>query len=140
MGFCHATATSTPRSNLGQFIAQKITPAVVAGVKAYTQALFDETQDTVPVRTGELKASGQQVIEVQDNRVVGHVFYTAPQAMYTEFGTGIRGEESEWAGPYTYSQTWPGMPGQGWMRRSLDITREAGFALFRGNVSSGLKL
>ena len=67
MSFVHATATSTPRSNLGQFIASKVTPAVVAGVAAYNQAVFDESQINVPVRTGELKDSGKQVIEPQAN-------------------------------------------------------------------------
>ena len=140
MSFIRATATSTFRFDAtGRFISQRVTPAVVAGVTAYTQALFDETQAQVHVRSGELRDSGKQVIEVKDKSVVGHVVYSAPQAWFTEWGTGRRGAESEMAGPIVYSETWPGMPAQGWMRRSLDTTREAGFALFRGNVSSGLR-
>lgn len=140
MSFIHATATSTPRGNLGQFIAGRVTPAVRAGVAAFTQAIYDESQSLVRVRTGELKASGKQVITETEKRVTGHVVYDAPHAGYVEFGTGIRGAESAGAGPYSYSATWPGMPAQPYLRPALDIARETGFALFKGAVSAEMKL
>jgi hypothetical protein len=140
MGFLHATATATPRGSRGQFIKSSVTPAVRAGVVAYTQVLFDETQQRVPVRSGELKASGKMVITETEKTVTGHVIYTADHALPIEFGWGSKGAEGPFAGPYNYNTGIGGYIGTGFMRSSLDTTREAGFSLFRGAVSGEMKL
>lgn len=140
MSFISAKVTSTPRNNAGQFISARVTPAIVAGVKAYTQVMFDESQNLVPVgKTGDLKASGKPVIDEGDKRVTGYVVYDAPYSQYVEFGTGLRGSESAGAGPYTYNLSWPGMEARPYLRPALDAAREAGFALFKGAVSGGFQ-
>lgn len=140
MSFIRATATSTFRSNTGQFISGRITPAVRAGVEAFAQMVLQEAQAIVPVDTGELRDSGSVVMEDGDKRVVGHVVFSAGHAGYVEFGTGIRGASSPGAGPYSYSPTWHGMAAQPYLRPALDTTREAGKALFASQVSAEMKL
>lgn len=140
MAFIQATVKSIPRNSAGQFIASRVTPAIRAGIKAYVQVIFDESQTLVPVDTGELKESGSIVIEETERRVTGHVVYSAPHAAYVEYGTGIRGAESPGAGPYSYSPTWPGMAAQPYLRPALDTAREAGLALFRGAASAEMKV
>ena len=138
--FIQATVKSTPRNSAGQFISSRVTPAIRAGIQAYVQTMFDESQALVPVDTGELKASGSIVIEETERRVTGHVVYSAGHAGYVEYGTGIRGAESEGAGPYSYSTTWPGMPAQPYLRPALDSTRETAFGLFKGAASAEMKV
>lgn len=139
MSFISATATSTFRGNLGQFVAGKITPGVVAGVTAFTQLVYEESQILVPVRDGDLKASGKVVIEVREKSVIGHVIYDSPHAGYNEFGTGQRGASSPGAGPYNYSASWPGMAASPYLRPALDTARDAGKALFASQVSAAMR-
>lgn len=139
MSFIRATATSTFRSGTGQFIAGKITPAVIAGVTAFTQLVYEESQILVRVDKGDLKASGKVVIEVKDKQVIGHVIYDSEHAGYNEFGTGQRGAASAGAGPYNYSATWPGMAASPFLRPALDTAREAGKELFRSQVAAEFK-
>lgn len=138
--FITAKVTSTPRNNIGQFVAGKATRAVRAGVAAFAQAVYEESQALVPVRTGELKASGSVVVEEKERQVVGHVVYSANHAAYVEYGTGQRGAASAGAGPYPYSPTWHGMPAQPYLRPALDAARETGMALFKGAVSAEMKV
>lgn len=139
MSFIHATATSTFRGDAGRFISGKITPAVRAGVEAFGQLVLQEAQAIVPVRTGELRDSGAVVVEEQDKRVVAHVVFSADHAAYVEFGTGRRGAASKGAGPYSYSETWPGMEARPYLRPALDTAREAGKALFNSQVAAEFK-
>ena len=140
MSFIRATATSTFRSNTGQFIAGTITPAVRAGVEAFANLVLQEAQAIVPVDTGELRDSGSVVVDEGDKRVVAHVVFSANHAGFVEFGTGRRGAESAGAGPYSYSPTWPGMASQPYLRPALDTAREAGKALFASQVAAEMKL
>jgi hypothetical protein len=50
---------------------------------------------------------------------------TSPHAAYVEFGTGQRGAASAGAGNGPYSETWPGMPAQPYLRPALDTARPA---------------
>ncbi len=125
MAFIRAVATSTPRSSRGQFIAGKVTPAVRAGVQAFATLAHQESQSLVHVKTGRLKASGTEDPFAQDEpggiRIVetektvrAEIVYTAPYASFLEFRF-----------PF--------------LRPSLDSERDAGFALFKGQVSAGMK-
>lgn len=121
MAFLRATATATPRNNLGQFIQSKVTPAVVAGVKAFTQLVYDESQTNVPVKTGALKASGGMRLEATSKTVRGIVEYTAVYAAAVEYTVFSK------VGSRSY------------LRPALDLARESGFALFKGQVSAAMK-
>lgn len=121
MTFLKATATSTPRGNRGQFIQGKVTPAVRAGVEAFAQVVFDESQNLVPVKTGFLKASGAIEIVETPKTVRGEVTYSAPYAAAVEY--------------IVFSK----VGSRSYLRPALDIAREAGFALFKGQVSAAMK-
>ncbi len=116
-----------------------MTPAVRAGVQAFGQLVLQEAQSIVPVDTGELRDSGVVTIEETGKTVRAVVAFTAGHAAYNEFGTGQRGAASAGAGPYPYSPTWHGMPARPYLRPALDIAREAGMDLFRGQVRAAMK-
>src|ERR1700749_1773012 len=109
MPFLSAKVTALPRNNAGQFIAQKLTPAITAGVTVYANTVLAEAQAIVPVRTGALRDSGKVVVNEQSRRVTAYVTFTAPYAGYVEYGTGRAGASSAGAGPYPYTLSWPGM-------------------------------
>jgi hypothetical protein len=101
-----------------------LVPKLIAGATAAAAAVLDISQGLVPVRTGELKASGGTRVEWTGQRVSGYVVYTSPHAAYNEFGTGRRGEASGHGGPgITYDSNWPGMTGSPYIRPALDIGR-----------------
>ena len=101
-----------------------LVPKLIAGATAAAAAVLDISQSLVPVRTGELKASGGTRVEWTGQRVSGYVVYTSPHAAYNEFGTGRRGEASGHGGPgITYDSNWPGMTGSPYIRPALDIGR-----------------
>lgn len=137
--FIRATATYTPRSNSGQFISSRVTPAIRAGVEAFAGLVLQEAQSIVPVDTGKLRDSGSIVTEQLEKTVRSQVVFSADHAGYVEFGTGIRGESSPGAGPYPYSPTWPGMAARPYLRPALDTAREAGMMLFRSQVAAEIK-
>ncbi len=116
-----ATATSTPRNDLGQFIASRVSPAVRAGVEAFTQLVYDESQINVPVKTGFLKSTGEQRIVETDKTVRGEVAYTADYASHVEYLIFSR------------------VGSRAYLRPALDSARDAGFALFKGQVSAAMK-
>ncbi len=120
MAFIRATATATPRGNRGQFIQSKVTPAVRAAVNAATQAVFEESQILVPVRTGFLKSTGHTEITETPKTVVGSVIYDAPYASHVEFGTGRMGSRA-------------------YLRPALDSTREVVKEIFRSQIALGMK-
>ncbi len=125
MGFqIRATAQFTPRNNVGQFIVQRITPAVMAATQEAAAVVLLEAQAIVPVRTGALRDSGKVgEIRIVNSRAVADVIFTEPYSVYVEMGTGIRGAQSPGAGPYPYSPTWPGMAAQPYLRPALDTAR-----------------
>lgn len=133
-----AKATFRPRSSAGQFIQSYINPGVVASVEAVAQRIFDLSQDFVPVRSGELKASGKVVIDDSGKTAVGTVVYTAEHAPYVEFGTGIAGAASAGAGPGPYRNDWPGMVAQPYLRPAMDEVKGTARDLFGANIAIGL--
>jgi HK97 gp10 family phage protein len=123
----------------GQFMDTVITPGARASVKAACDTIYDRSQALVPVDTGALKSSG--VVEIDDSgrTVVGTVRYTADHAEYVEFGTGQRGAASAGAGAGPYSENWPGMAAQPYLRPAFDETKPAILDLFRSNIATQLR-
>ena len=117
-----ATAKFAPRDDLGRFVEVNITPGVKAGAEEWIKSVFNRSQELVPVgKTGDLKASGEIIPTSKPGKtIVCGMQYTAPYAAYVEYGTGIRGSESEGAGDVKYSETWPGMPAQPYIRPAYD--------------------
>lgn len=138
MSALSASATYRPRTTSGQFIAAKITPGVLASVRAAGQLVFDESQTLVHVRSGALKATGSVVIVQTDKTATARIVYAAAHAGYAEFGTGQRGAASPEKGPYPYDENWPGMVPIPYLRLALDTTREAVKAIFASEIALGL--
>lgn len=134
-----AYARFTPRDSFGQFITAHITPAVRASVEAAAQMIQSRAQELCPVDTGALRDSITTEIDERDFSIQAKVAPHMPYAGYVEFGTGLRGASSPGAGKGPYSETWPGMPAQPYMRPALDESRETILSLFRGNISSGIR-
>jgi|FreactcultureFD7_1027221.scaffolds.fasta_scaffold30923_2 hypothetical protein len=111
--------------------------AVVAGVTDLANAIFETSQELVAVDTGDLKASGAVAVEVSGNQVSAEVSYGTDHAMFSEFGTGVRGE-----GTYPYDlpqegvpitgswiydykkQNWQGHPSHAYLRPAFDAHRD----------------
>lgn len=135
-----AKATYTPRGSGGQFIASRVTPGVIASVRAAQGLIVQEAKNNAPVRTGTLRdsiAAGEP--EETGKTVVGQVGASAPYAGYVEYGTGQRGAAGPNPGPYPYSSTWEGMEDRSFLRPALDTTREAVKEIFASNLSIALK-
>ncbi len=133
MGFqLKATAQYTPRNDVGQFIAQRITPAVMAATEEAAGVVLVEAQAIVPVRTGALRDSGKvgEAREV-NGRATAEVIFTEPYSAYVEMGTGIRGSQSPGAGPYPYNPAWPGMAAQPYLRPALDTARQEMLGIYQ---------
>lgn len=136
-----ATVTFAPRSQAGQFIETRVTPGIIASVKAAQGLAVQEAKSLCPVRTGTLRDSIQAVEpELTGKTVVGAVVATAPYAGYVEYGTGIRGAGSAGAGPYPYNPDWKGMEAQPYLRPALDTTRDAIRELFASNLAVALRV
>lgn len=119
-----ATARYTPRSDVGQFIKTFVVPGLLDAVGAAGRAVEEEAKAICPVDTGVLRDSIASRVDQATNSVYATVYATAPYAGYVEFGTGIRGAESDGAGPYPYNPKWPGMAAQPFLRPALDTRRQ----------------
>jgi len=119
-----ARVTWAPRSDIGQFISTRITPAVRQATRDACDALVEEAKTLCPVDTGALRDSIKADVADGDRTVVGTVSANTSYASYVEYGTGIRGASSVGAGPYPYSPNWPGMPAQPFMRPAADTSRD----------------
>jgi HK97 gp10 family phage protein len=119
-----ATATFTPRNDLGQFIASRIMPGVVDATIDAGLVVLLEAQELCPVDTGRLRASGHVEVTQTDKTAIANVIFDAPYAAYVEFGTGRRGAASSGAGPYPYDPNWPGMRAQAFLRPALDGAKD----------------
>lgn len=119
-----ATATFTPRNDLGQFIATRIMPGVVDATTDAGLVVLLEAQALCPVDTGALRDSGRVEVTQTDRTAIANVVFDEPYAAYVEFGTGIRGAASAGAGPYPYDPEWPGMRAQPFLRPALDNSRD----------------
>ncbi len=135
-----ATATYRPRTDVGQFIAEKIAPAAAIGVQQAAEIVLEEAKEIVAVDTGELRESGH-IGEPRDTgkTVVCDVIFDADHAAYVEFGTGQRGAASAGAGPYPYAADWPGMEAQPYLRPALDTTRQVVREQMASAIALGLK-
>jgi HK97 gp10 family phage protein len=129
-------ATSTFSPVALSKITAIIIPKMVAAMNESVALVQDEAQAIVPVRTGELKASIETEVTWSGNAVEGEVSANAPHAAYVEFGTGQRGAASAGAGPYPYTESWPGMPAQPYMRPALDQSRTRIVGIFEEHLKS----
>ena len=134
----HATATFRPRNDAGQFVDVRIKPGVIRGVERIQDAIYERSQELVPVDTGELKESGEKPpVEQLSKTIRAEVKYTADHAGYVEFGTGIRGSESAGAGPYPYDPNWPGMAAQPYLRPAFDEVKPQSRDIMASEVELG---
>jgi hypothetical protein len=125
-------ASSTFKAGSFAALESLLVPKLVNGAAAAAQAVLEISQGLVPVRTGELKASGGTSVEWTGKTVTGYVVYTSPHAAYNEFGTGRRGEESGHGAPgISYDPNWPGMTGSPYIRPAMDIGRSQVITAFQ---------
>lgn len=123
----------------GRFIEAKIEEAVKAGVVAWANRVFETSQALVPVDTGELKASGHVEVQQVGKQVFASVTYDAEHSVYVEYGTGQRGAASAGAGDGPYSETWPGMPAQPFVRPAFDAHRDEATGVVAETIAIALK-
>ncbi len=110
-----------------------IVPRIIAAVDAGTEVILATSQQLVPVLGGSLLASGSRNTQWKSQLVTGTVMYTAPHAMFVEFGTGIIGsgtypyelpqEGVPITGSWIYDykmQNWQGMSARPYLRPALD--------------------
>ncbi len=135
----YAKATYRPRMTSGQFMDAVITPGAIASVKAACETIKDRAQALCPVDTGALRESITVEVDDSGKTVVGTVGPHMDYAAYVEFGTGVAGASSAGAGAGPYSQNWPGMPAQPYMRPAFDETKPEILDLFRSQIASSLK-
>lgn len=133
-----ARAQFTPRGDLGRFVDVQIAPGVKASVEAACKTIEGRAKELVPVDTGALRDSITTEVNETGKTVVGTVSSDLPYAVFTEYGTGRRGEASPGAGAGPYNPNWPGMPATPWLRPAVDENREAIKDLFRANISLSL--
>ena len=98
---------------------EDVLPAAAVGVGKAAKAVEKTARKLAPVDTGELrrkiKASEP---EIKDDAVKANVAATAEHSVYVEYGTGIRGAESELPEgmpPATYATDWNGQRAQPFM-------------------------
>ena len=133
-----ARAQFTPRNGLGQFVQARVAPAVEASVTAACNLIQTAAQGYCPVDTGALRDSITVEVDSSGSTVVGHVGPHMPYADYVEYGTGQRGAASEGAGAGPYSESWPGMAAQPYMRPAVDENKPAILDLFQSNISTSI--
>lgn len=122
-----------PRNDLGQWVAQRVTPGAVAGATAWANAVLERAQEIVAVRSGELRDSGKVAVSVTERRVVARVVFASDHAGFVEFGTGRRG--SAGGGGQGYNTEWPGMPSQPYLRPARDEIGPQGKDFVKREVS-----
>ena len=133
-----AQCTFTPRDS---GVLARVKEGLTYGVQHGSEIVFDRSQEIVPVRTGELKASGH-VFAPEDtgSKIVGGVGYSAPWAAFNEYGTGIRGAASPGASPdVTYSPTWPGMVASPFLRPAADESHDDIEKQVKADLSAALR-
>lgn len=131
-----ATATFVERNSVGQFIASRVTPALMERMDKAGALVAAEAKSLAPVHTGELRDSISHRVDAVGSRVVATIYASAPHAGFVEYGTGQRGASSASAGPYPYSASWPGMAAQPFLRPALDTMRGE----IKGVITSGALL
>lgn len=134
-----ARAVFTPRSALGRFITTRITPGVRASAQAAVDQIQQVAQGYCPVDTGALRESITTELVETGKTIVGTVGPHTDYANFVEYGTGIRGAASDGAGSGPYSETWPGMPAQPYMRPAFDETKPGIVDLFASNIAASIK-
>ena len=73
-----------------------IEKAVLESIQKNTRRTYDNSQEIVPVLSGDLKSSG----EVLDTSTGALVQYTMPYSSIVELGNNLRKEEKEWVEPH----------------------------------------
>jgi HK97 gp10 family phage protein len=118
-------------------------PAYPAGtvlaLVTWATAVFNSSQELVPVDTGELKESGHVVVTQTGKTVSAAVVYDSEHSVFLEYGTGIRGAASAGAGDGPYNPNWPGQPAQPYLRPAFDQHRDEAQSMTRETIAVALR-
>lgn len=100
--------------------------AVKKGVGQATKLVQGDAKMLAPVDSGDLHQSIQGEVHEDGDEVVGKVSSNLEYASYVEFGTGQRGEASNYEGDVdlSYRQDWAGMDAQPYMYPALNQNRK----------------
>ena len=85
MGMVKATATWTPRGDLGRFVEVVATPAAMEAAEAGANKMLSRAQELVHVVSGRLRDSGYVEVEQTAKTVVASVVFDTPYAAIEEF-------------------------------------------------------
>ena len=98
---------------------EAVLPAAAVGVGKVAKSIEKAARKLAPVDTGELQRSIRaSEPEIKDDGVEARVAATAKHSVYVEYGTGIRGAETQLPDgmpPATYRPDWPGQEAQPFM-------------------------
>jgi HK97 gp10 family phage protein len=123
-------------TGLNKSVAQAVfEQAARLSVEQGAEAVLETAESIVPVETGDLRESGHVELLKGGAQPSAAVVFDSPHAGYVEYGTGIRGAASAGAGDGPYSESWPGMRAQPYLRPSLDIERPHIVEIFRENTA-----
>jgi len=132
-------AVFKPRNDLGRYAEVVVSPAVKDAVQQSLELIQGKAQAFCPVDTGALQASITiDPLDDKGKRIIGRVGPHMPYAAYVEYGTGQRGAASAGAGEGPYSESWPGMPAQPYIRPAMDESKDEIVDIFRNNLEVAL--
>lgn len=134
-----ATARFVPSVNIAQWCETRLRQPLTSAIQAGCSQIEAAAKEYCPVDTGALQNSIASEVHDTDNGVEGSVFAGVFYAPYVEFGTGIRGAESSGAGPGPYTESWPGMVAQPYMRPALDENKAAVLDLIETGIGEALR-
>ncbi len=107
---------------------EQVLPAAAIGAGKAAQAVAKDARKLAPVDTGELREKIRATDpEIKGDTVEATVVAGAEHSVYVEYGTGIRGAESELpAGmpPATYRPDWAGQRAQPYMYPAFRQNRQ----------------
>lgn len=112
-----------------------IVPKLIEGAKNGANVVLEVSQPLVAVDTGLLKSTGRASVEWVGKKVTGYVTYGEGipdnRAAYVEFGTGAAGASSPGAGPFAYTESWPGQVAQPYLRPAIDASKNQALDAFK---------
>jgi len=135
-GECVNFKAQSSFTGLNTSVAQAVfAQAARLSVEQGAMAVLETAESIVPVETGELRESGHVELLHGGSKPSAAVVFDSPHAAYVEYGTGIRGAASAGAGDGPYSESWPGMRAEPYLRPSLDMERPHILEIFRDNTA-----
>lgn len=120
-------------------IMQKAIAGVSEGITEAARLIAEEAVNTVAVDKGDLRDSIEaEQAQVNGNIVEALVTAGTDHAFFVEYGTGIRGANTDPSGNVHRDPNWPGMAAQPYVRPALDTKRSDVLAAVAEGLNNAL--